>query len=356
MTPIVWALLGARTGDNAQVETLAHRLGWDFEIKQLAYNRLYAVSNTLLGPTLRTVLPSHRAVLAPPWPDLVIAAGRRSVAPARWIKSQSGRRTKLVQIGRPRAHLRLFDLVITSPQYGLPALSNVAHLAFPLTEKCSATGEDSAEWEQSFRGLPRPWTGVLIGGATWPYRFDPADASRLAIELNQWVEKHGGSFLVSTSPRTPPGFAQALDNDLETLHSFHKWTTGGHNPYRAILNLADKLIVTGDSVSLTADACATGAPVAIWKPRSGSNAITRTAQILARTASKQDMLGRGLRSLTTTGIFSPPRLVTRVHESAIVAGRACWFDPELDIICPTPNDGEEDIGEIVNRIHTLVGH
>ena len=35
-TPRVWALLGRRTGDNLQVETLADALGWPCERKALS--------------------------------------------------------------------------------------------------------------------------------------------------------------------------------------------------------------------------------------------------------------------------------------------------------------------------------
>ncbi|MFX9552206.1 ELM1/GtrOC1 family putative glycosyltransferase, partial [Acinetobacter baumannii] len=46
----------------------------------------------------------------PPWPDLLIAAGRQSVYPALAVKRASGRRTRLVQIFRPGVNPRRFDL------------------------------------------------------------------------------------------------------------------------------------------------------------------------------------------------------------------------------------------------------
>ena len=38
--PRVWALLGDKAGDNAQVLALARALGWPFEAKRLAYLRV----------------------------------------------------------------------------------------------------------------------------------------------------------------------------------------------------------------------------------------------------------------------------------------------------------------------------
>ncbi len=360
MSPIVWAILGERVGDNRQVDALAQRLGWPYLVKQLAYNRLFALPNRVLGPSLTSVHPEYRTSLTPPWPDLIIAAGRRSVAPARWIKKQSGGKTKLVQIGRPRADLKLFDLVVTTAQYGLPARPNLARLTFPLTgppiAQNSATDTMTAEWAQKFRQLPRPWTGLLVGGATWPYPFSPTDAQRLANEINQWVRKFGGSLLVSTGPRTPADFATALDREIEAEHHFHQWSPQGENPHKAILTLADNFIVTGDSISLAAEACGTGAPVAIWRPPSKSNAMTRAAFAFSRSVDKPGMVGHGLRGLANRGLFSPPRLVSRVHDAAIADGRACWFDSTCEISCSSSGDDGEALANIVDRVRNLVIH
>ena len=41
---------------------------------------------------------------------------------------------------------------------------------------------------------------------------------------------------------------------------------GGTNPYRGYLALADGVVVTGDSVSMCSEVCATQAPVYIYAP------------------------------------------------------------------------------------------
>src|SRR5262245_38399921 len=117
----VWVLLGRKTGDNEQCLAVAEALGVPFETKRLAFNALYRAWNLLLGRSRASLDRTASDRLEPPWPALVIAAGRRCVPVARWIQRKSGRRTRLVQIGRPRAPLDWFDLVIATPQYGLPA-------------------------------------------------------------------------------------------------------------------------------------------------------------------------------------------------------------------------------------------
>ena len=76
--PRIWVLLGPRTGDNNQALALAEALDMPFETKILVYNRLQALSVWLPGTTL-TLTAESRHGLRPPWPDLVIAIGRRSV-------------------------------------------------------------------------------------------------------------------------------------------------------------------------------------------------------------------------------------------------------------------------------------
>jgi mitochondrial fission protein ELM1 len=123
--PSVWTLTTEKAGDRAQIMTLATALGWPVEEKRLAFNPLYKKNNLLLGASLKSLDRKGSDRLISPWPDLVIASGRRSVPVARWIRRQAGGRTRLVHIGRPWAPLRLFDLVISTAQYRLPARANV---------------------------------------------------------------------------------------------------------------------------------------------------------------------------------------------------------------------------------------
>ena len=50
--------------------------------------------------------------LTPPWPDLVIGAGRLSVAPTAYIRKVTQGKTKVIQLLNPRINPRYFDFVI----------------------------------------------------------------------------------------------------------------------------------------------------------------------------------------------------------------------------------------------------
>src|SRR5215211_8882518 len=130
--PRIWAILGRKRGDNNQVLALANALGIPFETRQLNYNRLRKLPKRLLGKNLASVLPEARKLLQPPWPDLAIAIGHHSIPVVRWIRRQSGGRTKLVRIGNPRMDPSEFDLIITTPQYPVPDAPQVMRLALPI--------------------------------------------------------------------------------------------------------------------------------------------------------------------------------------------------------------------------------
>ena len=50
---------------------------------------------------------------------------------------------------------------------------------------------------------------------------------------------------------------------------------GGGNPYRAMLGLADHIIVTGDSVNMVGEACLPGVPVHMFALQGGSAKFRR---------------------------------------------------------------------------------
>jgi len=76
----------------------------------------------------------------------------------------------------------------------------------------------------------------------------------------------GGSLLVTTSRRTGEAEA-ALLAEINDPNFVFRWGDEGENPYFGFLALADTVIVTGDSVSMVSEACATPAPVYIYGPK-----------------------------------------------------------------------------------------
>jgi hypothetical protein len=295
--PAVWVLQGTRKGDNMQAQELARRLGWPYQLHQVRFSGLRIVPNHLLGASLASLRKDKSFTLTPPWPDLVIAVGRRTVPVARWIRKQSGGRTRLVHLGRPRAPLWWFDLVITTPQYGLPSAANVIELPLPFALAITSREEDLTKWRQTFGSLPRPWTGVLVGGSRYPARFGRSEAAALARQL---LDRQGSS-LISTSPRTDPLVVTLLRETLGNRAYVHQWQEGVDNPHHAVLSLADSLVVTSDSISMIAEAAATAKPLQVFEAGHHPLAFSWQAK-------------QGLGAwLARTGILSPPRSPEKIR-------------------------------------------
>jgi hypothetical protein len=328
--PRVWALLGGREGDNAQVRGLAEALGWPTETKRLTYNRRHTWWNLLLGASLLSLDRRRSSALAPPWPDLVIASGRRSAPVARWIRKRSGGRTRLVHIGRPWAPLRCFDLIVTTPQYGLPQRPNVLHNTLPIIRAdASRLAEAKARWAPRLAARPRPLVALLVGGDSPPYVLDPLTAERLGREASECARALGGTLVVACGPRVRPPALEALGAAAIGASDVHQWRPDDpDNPYLAYLALADRFIVTGDSVSMLAEACATGKPVSVaplperpdWRWRTTRRlqrwVERRQARPSVRGAVRQqDWLARLWDRLVDLGLIKRTRDLTRVHRA-----------------------------------------
>jgi mitochondrial fission protein ELM1 len=256
--PRVWLLLGERQGDNAQVlalgRSLTRALGWPHEIKQIHYDPDCEIPFRDRGASLIGVDIERSDPLAAPWPDVVIAIGRRAAPVSRWLKEQTAGRLLNVHLGRPRIAYQHFDLIFTTPQYGLPSAPNVIKLTLPIILHDESQLEAEAKrWLPQFQALPRPWTAVFVGGPTSQLKFDRGVGADLLARA--WIHtRRTGTLLVSTSPRTPPEVVELLTAAIRPPHYLHLWAPKEPNPYQALLKLCDDFIVTNDSASMIAEA------------------------------------------------------------------------------------------------------
>ncbi|MGS0940669.1 ELM1/GtrOC1 family putative glycosyltransferase [Pseudomonas luteola] len=320
--PKVWVLLGQHAGDNAQLVAIAESLGWPYECKETRFKPAKYVPGALLQGKMAQSAPG----LAAPWPDLVLSSGRRTAPVAHWIQRRSEGRSRLVVVGRPRAPLSSFDLVLTTPQYSLPLRDNVVDLPVPFIQNQIPSDQELAVWKERFAHLPRPWVAMLVGGSSIPYELDKAAGRTLGAQASAAVGAKGGSLLISTSPRTAEPVTQSLLEAIETPHWCYRFEKGSDNPYRALLALADAFIVTGESVSMLTEAALTGKPVAVFplpvrrhfKARV-HHALERKLGVIDRVAGsrgtprQQNKTGRLYDSLVEEGLIKRERRIEEVH-------------------------------------------
>ena len=326
--------MGDRAGDNSQILGLGEALGWPFEIKHFVYTRFEKLVNLPFMKTLAGVSKAESSALNPPWPDLIITAGRRNEPIARCIREQSPNHVRIVHVGRPWARIEHFDLVVTTPQYRLPDLPNVLHNETPLHRvNLERLAKAAAEWAPRLEDLPKPRIAVLLGGNSGPYPFDVASGERLAAQANLMAKETGGSLMVTTSKRTPADTTDALEAALTCPNVFYRFSPDAtENPYFGFLGLADAVIVTADSVSMMAEACSAEKPVYFYDTGRGETAMHRPAGSEATSSDSRGLpLSRQhLKALTyrLTMLVGPERLtrdIRIVQQLLIDTGRAGWL-------------------------------
>lgn len=258
----VWALLGPHRGDNNQVLALAEALGLPFEEKWLRYNALRRLQPWLLGATLNSVATDARAQLEGEPPDLTISTGHRSVPAVRELKKRSGGRMRAVHLGYPRISPAHFDLVVPTPEYPVPDARNVVRIPFALSPH-RAREVDKAD-RDLLAAYPRPHRLFLIGGPTLYWQL-PVEAMVAALrELIHSASVNGGSVIAVGSPRSPVELLTAIRSELESSSvPFLFAPSEGPPAYPALIESADEIYVTADSVAMVADAVNTHKPVGI---------------------------------------------------------------------------------------------
>jgi mitochondrial fission protein ELM1 len=260
LEPLIWALVSDHAGDNAQVLALAEELGLPFKTKTLNYRWLKRLPGNDRRISLLSIDRASREQLVPPWPDLVIMVGPRAQPIGRYVKKMSGGRSKLVLIGRPRARASAFDLIFDTRQYLLPDAPNV-HL-LPLVMSGYRAPIEPTDDERLWLGsLPRPHLLLMIGGPIRYWNVSPGHIASILQPSLDRAKELGGSLIVATSPRTPAAVLARLRDDVALFP--HARLADGMPRFQVLMDDADELFPTGDSVSMTSESIITGKPVGI---------------------------------------------------------------------------------------------
>lgn len=255
-----WVLSEGHIGMENQALGLAEALDLDPVIKRLWPRPPWS----WLPPRLwvgGTRAPGPRGDrLDPPWPDLVISCGKRAAAAAVAVKRASRGRTAIVHVQTPPLPLAAFDLLIIPAHDGTTG-ANV-HLTEAAVHRVTPARieQAAARFAPWIAELPAPHAAVLIGGSNNRYRLTPDIMRRVAGQLAALARDKDIGLLVTPSRRTGADNEAILRETLADIPAAI-WDGAGENPYFAWLGLADWILVTCDSVSMTSEALSTGKPV-----------------------------------------------------------------------------------------------
>jgi mitochondrial fission protein ELM1 len=115
-----------------------------------------------------------------------------------------------------------------------------------------------------------PVVSVLLGGHTDDYALTASFAQRVLLQVAAACEELGGTFLVTTSRRTSPEAEQMVAARAGTHPRCRMLLLASRDSLEGtmegLLGVADVVVVTGESVSMVSEACASGRYVIAVEP------------------------------------------------------------------------------------------
>lgn len=274
-----WVLTLGIPGMDNQSIGLAQALGLEIEQKRINLPWLWRhLPSRFCFSPLRFLAPGS-SDFSPPWPDIVIGTGRRTVAVALAIKKASGGKVFNIRIQDPYYAYDRFDVIVVPKHDGLLGsniVNSVGGLHTITQDRLKLAADHFAN---RFANLPRPLIAVMIGGSNKCYRMTEAIGRQLGARLAALSKDTGAGILLTASRRTGTEVQEALREALSDTPSFI-WDGSGENPYLGFLGLADTILVTADSVNMVSEACTTGKPVYVIELEGGSDKFNRFHHIM----------------------------------------------------------------------------
>ena len=267
---IIWLLLDDRAGNCSQVLGIGKALKIKYIIKKIRYNKLSRFPNIILQNTIKHINENDRKQFIAPWPKIVIGCGRKSAPIGLWIKEQSNNYSKYIQIMWPSYPYKNIDMIFTPLHDNIKKKYNLKRIeTSPNTIDTKLLSKSHIKWKNKLLPLKKPRVALIIGGNTKKYEFDPIHI-KLLFKKIKTILNNRGSIMITTSRRTSLDCINEIKKEIKKLKvKSYFWNTNDKtpNPYFGYLAYSDLVVVTGDSVSICSEVCATGKPLLIYAPK-----------------------------------------------------------------------------------------
>jgi mitochondrial fission protein ELM1 len=306
----VWILTDGKAGDLAQCLGVAEALGCACETRKVAPRPPFSWWLPF-GPTdPREWEAREGSPIAPPWPDIAIASGRRAAGYLRRIRRRSGGRTFTVFLKDPRTGPKSADLIWVPEHDRLRGRNVLVTPTSPHRFSAGKLQELRARVAPEIDRLEHPRVAVLIGGDSRHHTFSEDDQLRLLNGLRDLAETEGAALMITASRRTPPALAYGLAS-LAKAGGHLYWTGSEPNPLGLYLAKADAIVATADSTNMIGEAVATGKPVHVFHPTGGHAKISRFLGSLQRLGALHPFPGP-LKTTTYEPIDATPVIAERI--------------------------------------------
>ena len=265
MNPVnAWILTSGEAGHRTQARGLA--LAVAGQARELTVN-LRSPWRYLPGdltPFALHALTASSDRPTPPWPDLLVSSGRRAAAAAIAIRRASQGKTVAVHVPDPYTNPAAFDLVVCL-DHDAASGANVLRLPTAVHDLTPAKLAAAAElWRERLCEPGRLLIGVALGGAAHRRSLSLVQMSELFTGLDRLRQATGARLAITPSRRTSAEVRALLSTWFGDDPDVFVWDMQGDNPYRGILALSDRLVITSDSVSMVSEALASPASVEVF--------------------------------------------------------------------------------------------
>ena len=211
--------------------------------------------------------------------DAMVSCGS-SLAPVNLLWAAVNRAKSVVIMNPAPLPLDRFHLVIAPRHDGLPVRANVVSVHGALTPSLDDSRLSEArrrlERHPRFRGVvgsptsSRAVIGVFIGGDSARYRLSVETAAALVEQVKAACERLDGWCLVTGSRRTPADVERLLAERVEPFARCRLLLLAGRDALdgtlEGMLGASDVAVVTGESISMVSEACASGRRVVVMEP------------------------------------------------------------------------------------------
>ncbi len=263
-----------KMGDLAQCRGVAEALGTTAQEIVVKPGTLAALISASVGDN---AFHAELADIADP-PDVVLASGRRAAPYLKAIKKRWGEATLTVFLKDPRTGAGTADLIWVPEHDRLRGPNVITTATGPHGHTAARRAKAASALRAQLTRYPRPWLGVLLGGATKRVGYEQATIDRL-VDALRTASEGAGSVLITPSRRTPPTLTEALG----TVHP-HSWVWDGtgDNPYPGMLGACDAFLVTGDSHNMVSETLAVGKHTMVFRPAGLPKKFTRFLDAMER--------------------------------------------------------------------------
>jgi uncharacterized protein len=268
LNPSCWIVTEGLIGTENQCLGLAEAMGLSPAVKRIQLNEPWRSLSPYLRMEQIFTFQNPKDIL-PPYPDILITSGRKSIAVHRYLKKQSKQNIFSIHIQDPKISPNEFDLIFVPRHDDLAAkffdYKHVHVTNFAINRLSSKIFEIAKDkWAKTLSHYPTLRMAVMIGGTSKIQHLSLERTKILGDTLHQLAKKMGFSLMITASRRTPDECRDYLRERLSHLPNILFWDGDGDNPYHGFLAHADYVLVTSDSTSMIADAASTGKPVFIF--------------------------------------------------------------------------------------------